>query len=145
MQGRYITHQALRALGAQERITMVTSFRPKNPHFRDDSVLYTTRGISDLSELYYEFGRYRLEMVEERIRNQLKQLDRAHAVGKKTDTKALKQFLEEQEQFLHHTNAEMVPDEQVIAGEQPELDIPDEKTPTPKEQRLPVLERAKLA
>ena len=89
MQGRYITHQALRALGAQERITMVTSFRPKSPFLPDDSVLTTVRGISDLSELYYGFGQYRLEMLEARVKAQLKKLRDDHSAGKKTDTKAL--------------------------------------------------------
>ena len=131
MQGRYITHQALRALGAQERITMVTSFRPKSPFLADDSVLTTVRGISDLSELYYEYGRYRLEMLEERVRAQLKRLRESHASGKKTDTKALKFFLGEQEHFLQRTNREIVQDEDVIGGALPEMDIPDEKTPSP--------------
>ncbi|GAB1737645.1 hypothetical protein NU219Hw_g2060t1 [Hortaea werneckii] len=132
MQGRYITHQALRALGAQERITMVTSFRPKSPFLADDSVLTTVRGISDLSELYYEFGRYRLEIMEERIRAQLKKLRDMHDAGKKTDTKAMKAFFEESERFIRHTNSEMVPEEDVVPGEQPEMDFPDEKLPTPQ-------------
>ena len=130
MQGRYITHQALRALGARERITMVTSFRPKSPQVADDTVLSTVRGISDLSELYYEFGLYRLEMLEERIRYQLKRIHDAHAAGKKTDTRGLKKFLAEQEKFLQRTNEEMIQDEDVVAGKQPELDIPNAMTPS---------------
>jgi len=125
MQGRYITHQALHALGAQERITMVTSFRPKSPHLRDDAVLSTVRGISDLSQLYYEFGSYRLEILEERIRAQLQKMRADHAVGKRTDTRALKAFLREQEEFLGHTNGEVVQDEDVVSGHQPVMDIPD--------------------
>lgn len=108
---------------------MVTSFRPKSPHLPDDSVLSTTRGISELSELYYEFGRYRLEMLEERIRVQLKKLRDDYAAGKRTNTRALKGFLEEQEGFLRHTNGEMVRDELVKMGEQPEMDIPNVQTP----------------
>lgn len=100
---------------------MVTSFRPKSPHLPDDSVLTTVRGVSDLSELYYEFGRYRLEMMEERIRVQLKHLQDAHAAGKQTDTKALKAFLDEQERFLSHTNTEIVPEELVVPGHLPEV------------------------
>ena len=134
MQGRYITHQALRALGAQERITMVTSFRPKSPFLADDSVLTTVRGVSDLSELYYEYGRYRLEMLEERVRFQLKQLREAYMAGKKTDTKALKCFLEEQEHFIGRTNKEIVREENVAAGALPEMDIPDAKIPSPAEE-----------
>ena len=47
---------------------MVTSFRPKCPLIKDDSVLTTVRAISDLSELYGGYAEYRLEMLEE-IRN----------------------------------------------------------------------------
>ena len=116
---------------------MVTSFRSRNPHLADDSVLSTTRPISDLSDLYYEFGRYRLQMVEERIRDQVKQLDEAHAAGRRTDTKALKRFLEEQERFFSHTNSEVVPDEHVVKGKQPEIRALGE-------ERLPV-KRAELS
>lgn len=128
MQGRYITHQALRALGAQERITLVTSFRARSPLLPDDSNLRTVRGISDISEVYYQFSKYRLEILEARIRDQLKRLNDAHTAGKKTNTKGLKTFFEEQEHFLHHMNIEMIPDEQVVVGHQPELEIPDTDT-----------------
>ena len=121
---------------------MVTSFRPKSPHLPDDSNLHTVRGISDLSEVYYEFGRYRLEMLEERVRVQLKKLREAHAAGKKTDTPALKRFLDEQERFLQHTNGEIIPDKEVVAGHQPELDIPNS---TLQQGKAPILKRAKLA
>ena len=125
MQGRYITHQALRALGAQERITLVTSFRAKSPLLSDDSNLRTVRGISNISELYYQWSKYRLEILEARTRDQLKRLNDAHLAGKKTNTKELKKFFVEQEQFLRHMNVEMIPDEDVVSGHQPELDIPD--------------------
>ena len=128
MQGRYITHQALRALGTQERITLVTSFRAKSPLLPDDSNLRTIRGISDISEVYYQFSKYRLEILEARIRDQLKRLNDAHAAGKKTHTNELKKFFKQQEQFLQHMNVEMIPDEEVIVGHQPKLDIPDVDT-----------------
>ena len=134
MQGRYITHQALHALGAQERITMVTSFRPKSPLVRDDSVLTTVRGISNLSELYYEFAEYRLEMLEARVRDQLKRMREARAVGKKTNTKALKAFLAVQEAFIACTNNELVPDEQVASGHVPTVDVPNADIAAPSAQ-----------
>ncbi|GAM89214.1 hypothetical protein ANO11243_072510 [Dothideomycetidae sp. 11243] len=112
MQGRYITHQALRALGAHERITMVTSLRPKSPYARDDSVLTTVRGISDLPELYYEYAQYRLAMLEERVRNQLKTLRDSHEASKKLDVESLKAFLQEQGAFLEHTNQEIIEEAQ---------------------------------
>ncbi|KAG4219840.1 hypothetical protein PC116_g31681, partial [Phytophthora cactorum] len=74
LQGRYIEHQALRALGTAERISMVTSFRPRCPTFSE----------------------YRLEILEERIRQQLKELREANGAGRKVATRKLKAFFEEQ-------------------------------------------------
>jgi hypothetical protein len=125
LQGRYITHQALRALGARERITMVTSLRPKSPYLADDSDLSTVRGISDLSELYFQFASYRLEILEKRVQAQLEALKANHKDGKKTLTKQLKAFLETQESFLQHTNSEIIPDELVVVGHQPSLQLVD--------------------
>ena len=117
LQGRYIEHQALRAFGSTERITSVTSFRPKHASCRDDTVLTTVRPISDLSELYSQFTEYRLEMLEERIRVQLKSIREAKQASKKFDTRAMKAFFKEQEDFLAHMNREVVEDEFVIKGE----------------------------
>lgn len=104
---------------------MVTSFRPKSPFLPDDSVLTTVRGISELRELYYGFAEYRLQMIEARVRKQLQNMRDRYIAGKTTDTHALKKFLAEQEAFIRHTNNELVADEDVIPGHQPELDIPD--------------------
>ncbi|OJD32357.1 ubiquitin-conjugating enzyme e2 [Diplodia corticola] len=125
LQGRYITHQALRALGAQERITAVTSFRPRSPFARDDSVLTTVRPISNLSALYSEFAEYRLAMVEERVRAQLKEVREKSRASKKFATKDFKKFLAEQIAFLQHMQNEIVPDEEVRMGYIEEVDLPD--------------------
>ena len=116
LQGRHIEHQALRALGATERITMVTSFRPRSPTLPDDTVLTTVRAVSNLQELYFQFSEYRLEILEERIREQLKKMRETKRGCKKLDTKTLKRFLKEQESFLLHMNDEIVLDEQVKMG-----------------------------
>ena len=116
LQGRYIEHQALRALGTTERITMVTSFRPKSHTVKDDTVLTTVRPISNLSELYYQFSEYRLEILEERIREKLKVLRETQRSGRKMNTKDLKAFLREQELFLAHMNKEIVDEALVTKG-----------------------------
>ncbi|KAI2468768.1 hypothetical protein F4781DRAFT_396811 [Annulohypoxylon bovei var. microspora] len=116
LQGRYIEHQALRALGTAERISMVTSFRPRSWKVRDDTVLTTVRPISNLPELYNQFSEYRLEILEERVRQQLKELREANSAGRKVATRKLKSFLEEQEKFLAHMNREMIDDENVMMG-----------------------------
>ncbi|KAI1178720.1 hypothetical protein F4777DRAFT_575660 [Nemania sp. FL0916] len=117
LQGRYIEHRALRALGMTERITMVTSLRPRNPLVRDDTVLTTVRPISNINDLYNQFTEYRLQILEERIRLQLKEIHDLSAAGRRVPTKKLKAFFEEQEKFLAHMNNEMVYDEDVIAGD----------------------------
>lgn len=96
---------------------VVTSFRPKNPLIRDDTVLTTVRPISNLSELYSQFSEYRLEMLEERIRAELKEIRESRAAGRGVSTKKLKAFLEEQQRFLEHMNVEMVDDEMVKPGD----------------------------
>jgi hypothetical protein len=83
---------------------------------RDDTVLTTVRPISDLAELYAQFSEYRLEILEERIRSELKAIRESRAAGRGVSTKKLKQFLAEQQKFLEHMNGEMVDDDKVIMG-----------------------------
>ena len=116
LQGRYIEHQALRALGTTERITMVTSFRPRSSILPDDTVLTTVRPCSDLSELYFQFSEYRLEMLEERIRSCLKEMRDRKRARRAFKTRELKLFLEEQVNFLEHMNKEIVDDDKVVKG-----------------------------
>ncbi|KAL8924658.1 MAG: hypothetical protein Q9208_003973 [Pyrenodesmia sp. 3 TL-2023] len=116
LQGRYIEHQALRALGTTERITMVTSFRPRCPNLPDDTVLTTVRPISNLSELYSQYSEYRLEILEERVRTQLRSFRENKRDGKKLNVQAMKNFIKKQEEFLAHMNKEMVEEELVIMG-----------------------------
>ena len=75
------------------------------------------RPISDLSELYFQYSEYRLEILEERIRAQQRVLRETKRSGKKMNIRQFKRFLEEQEVFLTHMNREMVEDEHVIKGE----------------------------
>ncbi|KAL8641097.1 MAG: hypothetical protein Q9226_008674, partial [Calogaya cf. arnoldii] len=116
LQGRYIEHQALRAVGTTERITMVTSFRPRSPNLPDDTVLTTVRPVSNLSELYSQYTEYRLEILEERVRTQLRALRENKRGGKKINTKALKEFIRDQTEFLADMNKQMVDPEKVIMG-----------------------------
>jgi hypothetical protein len=95
---------------------MVTSFRPRCPLVRDDTVLSTVRPISNIQELYNQFTEYRLEILEGRIRQQLKDLREANSCGRRVPTHKLKAFLGEQEGFLAHMNKEMIDDDKVIKG-----------------------------
>ncbi|OAL49223.1 hypothetical protein IQ07DRAFT_622356 [Pyrenochaeta sp. DS3sAY3a] len=125
LQGRYITHQALRALGAKERITAVTSYRPRSPFVKDDSVLRTVRPVSDLNELYYDFSEYRLEIMEQRIRRAREEMHARRKVGSRFDTAGHKSFLAESIAFLQSTNQEIVPEAEVHKGSIETVNIPD--------------------
>lgn len=108
MQGRYIEHQALKALGGRERISMVTSFRPRSPLIRDETVLTGLRGISNLSDLYTQYTEYRLEILEARVRAKLK-AERNRESGKRPFNVAdVRGFLTEQKEFLESMLVELV-------------------------------------
>lgn len=108
MQGRYIEHQALKAYGGRERISMVTSFRPKSPLVRDESVLTGVRPISNLSELYSQYTRYRLEVIEERVRDRLKKEQYREFAQRPFDIKDVKTFLTEQKEYIESMIEEIV-------------------------------------
>ena len=105
----------------------MTSLRPKSAHLADDTVLQTVRPVSDLSELYYDFGEYRLEILEERIRSKLHELRAKRRAGKKIETLDFKNFLEQQAAFLNHTNNEIVEENKVRIGYIEEVILPDVK------------------
>ena len=83
---------------------------------RDDTVLTTVRAISDLSELYFQYSEYRLEMLEERIRAQLKDMRDRKRARRGFNTKGMKAFLTEQVGFLQTMDREIVDESQVTKG-----------------------------
>ncbi|KAL4798909.1 hypothetical protein BDV19DRAFT_402186 [Aspergillus venezuelensis] len=112
LQGRYIEHRALRALGATERITMVTSFRPRDSLVKDDTVLTTVRPVSDLGELYLQFAEYRFDMLQDRFRhaNKLCEINN-----------------EPSGHFLEHMDKEIIEDDKVVAGKVDDSDLNSEE------------------
>src|SRR5450432_2553766 len=115
MQGRYIEHQALRAFGSQERITMVTSFRPRSPLVRDDTILNTVRPVSHLPDLYGQVVEYQLENMEARLRGYLK-LVRESMKADKFDVKAFKDWVAFERHVLDHIDKEIVEENKVKKG-----------------------------
>jgi hypothetical protein len=116
MQGRYITHQALPAFGARERITMVTSFRPKSPYIKDGSVLNTVRPISNLSALYGQWLAYRMENLEMRARAHRKDIMARLTGERKLDIAQIKQINQSLIKFLMDTDNELVHESEVAHG-----------------------------
>jgi hypothetical protein len=115
LQGRYIEHQALRAFGSQERITSVTSFRPRNPLVRDDTVLNTVRPISHLPDLYGQYTEYSLSNLKGMIDAELEKL-REDKENDRYNCKRFKGFSGEVIRMLTHMNKEIVDEEHVKKG-----------------------------
>ncbi|UNI17495.1 hypothetical protein JDV02_003835 [Purpureocillium takamizusanense] len=108
LQGRYIEHQALKALGGRERIAMVTCFRPRSPHARDETVLTGVRAISHRSDLYAQYTEYRLEALEERVRARLRAERLRERAARPFDVPGARAWLVEQMGYLEAMLAEMV-------------------------------------
>lgn len=68
MQGRYIMHTAAPVANMPERVTIVTSFRPKDPTLLDETTHANVRNKSHLTELYYQWTTYRLDVIAQRTR-----------------------------------------------------------------------------
>ena len=66
LQGRYITHTAAPAANMPERVTIVTSFRPRDPTLLDETTNMNIRNKSHLTELYYQWATYRLDVLAQR-------------------------------------------------------------------------------
>jgi hypothetical protein len=68
MQGGCINHIALKAFGVPERITMVTSFKPRDPLATDMSTLNITNKSSRLEELFLQWAVYRMDVLAARAK-----------------------------------------------------------------------------
>ena len=94
---------------------MVTSFRPRSPFVRDDTVLKTVRPVSNLSNLYGQVAEYQLENMETRVRHMLKTVRQSMKAGC-TDVKAIKSFLDFEIENLTHIQEEFVEEDKVEMG-----------------------------
>lgn len=109
LQGRLVEHVALRAFGFGERITMVTSYRPRKSTARDTSVLTTVRPISKLGELYEQWFRYRVDVLRRRCaKDNLPQLSHSHGSLSPAEIAKLKKWCAEQVAWLNRTMEEIV-------------------------------------
>ena len=106
MQGSAITHVALRAMGGGERITMVTSFRPKGHEGRDGSTLRTVKKISNLDILFNQWSSYRMDLVARRANAMYKRLQESNMSSEEIK-REMSKWVEEQVMYLKNTISEM--------------------------------------
>jgi hypothetical protein len=124
LQGRSVSHIARPAGNMAERITIVTSFRPRNPRLFDDSSTMNIRTSSQLSEIYYQWTHYRLELLSRRFAIEAEELKKKYEdnarktdpegkVGfcraETVDVEALRKVMAEQMRYMERTMFEMRP------------------------------------
>ena len=124
LQGRYISHTAAPVTNMPERVTVVTSFRPKNATLVDDTTNANIRNKSHLTELYYQWTQYRLDNLAERCRlaaeelreRYKKNVEESDPEGKPgqclvetVNVKEVQEWAEKQIKFIQETVHEMRP------------------------------------
>ncbi|CRG87575.1 hypothetical protein PISL3812_04593 [Talaromyces islandicus] len=124
LQGRYISHIALPVTNMPERITIVTSFRPRDPTLVDETTNANVRDESHLSELFYQWATYRLDVLAKRASILADTLREKYAENvKRTDNEGkpgmcrvetvcfeeMKAWAEDQIKYLQQTVYEMRP------------------------------------
>lgn len=107
MQGRYLNHAALKAFGGRERISQITSLRPRSPLAIDESVLTGVRPISDISDLYTLWTRYRLENLRARIDDKLKMERERESFERDFDLAEVRSWLTQNISFMQATLNEL--------------------------------------
>lgn len=112
LQGGFTKHAAFRTIGANERVTMVTSFRPKSLALRDNSTLRNiTSATSDMNEVHYQFSHYRLKLMRDRVDeflNWLTKRKRDLAEGQEIlERNELNSWVQQQVEHLQSTVYEM--------------------------------------
>ena len=108
----------------KERITIVTSFRPRDPRLYDDSSNMNIRTISQLSEIYYQWTSYRLRLLSERFAIEAKELEKRYEENVRNtdpegkmgfcradtvDVDKMRKLMSEQMRYMERTVFEMRP------------------------------------
>jgi hypothetical protein len=109
MQGGCVEHIALKAVGTGERVTMVTSFRPRDPTLKDVSNLGNVKKSSSWDQLFKQWSVYRLGVVEKRARLLREKIEQGNLSGVEI-SKMMAQWNEEQFAYMNHTAVEMTGD-----------------------------------
>jgi hypothetical protein len=107
MQGGCTNHIALEAYGCAERITMVTSFRPRPPLANDMSTLNITNKSSRLEELFPQWVSYRKEVLAARAHAIRDEIMRDDSISVSDMKIKVNEWVEKQKRYLETTYQEM--------------------------------------
>lgn len=119
-QGGQILHAALPTINSSERITLVTSFRPKlsvpKGLFYDMSHLGNVRRYSNLTVLYEQWQDYRFDVMIAHMAHMDKKMLEDQLARKRFDVDEYMVWRAALDQYYQKTIEEMVPEEQVKKG-----------------------------
>ncbi|CAK9439159.1 uncharacterized protein LODBEIA_P33830 [Lodderomyces beijingensis] len=118
LQGRLIEHLAPSPQGVSERITMVTSYRARNPKLADTSILSTAKPEvnygSRYNEFYGQWVGYRVELMKEKLDLVKKECRGEGDKGRFNKEETIK-TLKDIEEYLAKTYKEMELTEEEVA------------------------------
>lgn len=107
LQGGLIEHIAPNPIGVSERITMVTSYKAKDPRIYDNSGCRTVKPETTYGTRYHEFYpewvKYRADVITERLELLKQEVKKDGKFDKESTTKELKEI----EAFLKQTYTDM--------------------------------------
>lgn len=93
-------HKATSAKGGRERMTMVTSWRPRSPHMKDATIMRGTRNTSHLPTLYNQYTEYRLANLVQRVQKQLKDVEDRKEADSGFDPEGVRGWLLKQRSYI---------------------------------------------
>lgn len=99
MQGSKLYHAALRAKNCNERIAMVTGFRPRDPTIQDVTSLCNTWWTSDRQDIGRQWLSYRLHNLEERLRAYRNKIESSEV----WDRDEVKEWAQKEKDYLSFT------------------------------------------
>ncbi|KAF8513187.1 hypothetical protein BU17DRAFT_95688 [Hysterangium stoloniferum] len=106
LQGGHIVHAVSPTDTTQERISMVTSYRPADAFTKDISVLKTVRTMSSVASLHRQWCQYRMKVVARRADAMAAKLSEPGYTG--CVEEEMGKFVVDQSEYLANTWGEMV-------------------------------------
>lgn len=107
MQGRYIEHQALKAFGGRERISIVTCLRARSPYVADECNPRCLLGITQMTPMFHQYSTYRLEHIKQRMSDKIDELLQRREEGQEFDIGKMRKFLANEKAYLEDMLAEI--------------------------------------
>lgn len=114
MQGGYVRHLAAKAYNTNERLTMVTSYRCKDPMMDDCTYMKGMWEMSTRAKLNSDVSTYRLKLISERLAAYAEKIQKDRGPDPEADLDVvdpddLMRFVAAQCEYLMDTRKNLIP------------------------------------